>query len=170
MKQLRETYMEQEREYKKSIKALDDACLAKYAQIDKIRRQIEKLEKKRSDLQDTRPSQHEVIRDLAKKISEELGNIPFEVHDPFGLCAETSIHLMDTDGGRYSLYLRPYDGEAEWITYDTGKIRTDHICPPGSIGDLNGMNRLFKPIPDSFEEIMAIVKSSKYYPNGATSV
>ena len=164
MKQLRETYMEQEREYKKSIKALDDACLAKYAQIDKIRRQIEKLERKRSDLQDTRPSQHEVIRDLAKKISEELGNLPFEVFGPFGLCAQTSIYLKDTDGGKYVLRLRPYDGPEDWITYDTGKMRTDHFCPPGSIGDLNGINCLYEPLPDDFEKVMDLVRKSKFYP------
>lgn len=168
IKKLKDEYELSSKTYVQKRKDLLEKRDKKEASVERLQRQIERLENQIDKLE--RPSQHDVIRKLADLISEALGNLPYKISGPFGLCANTSIRLTDTDGGEYVLYLRPYDGKDEWITYDTGKMRTDHLCPPGSIGELNGMNRLFEPLPDDFEEVMKIVKASKYYPSGNCNV
>lgn len=114
-----------------------------------------------------------VLVPLAVAISSELGGLPYEFYGPFGLSCETSVYFFPTDGHditkdetyRLTVYPEHREGghgyvDGFYLAYDTGR-RLD-TYKPGSIGHLNNMNNVKEELPDSLEEIMALLKHSHY--------
>lgn len=129
------------------------------SRIERANKQLVKLEEKERKLH--RPSRYDVIEALAVKLSEHYG-LPYEIYGPFGLKCETSIYLRKdmsksiTAQKTISIRLRPFgDVENDWMTYDTGK-RTNEF-PKGSIGELNGYNSVYAPLPKDFNEILKLM-------------
>ena len=118
-----------------------------------------------------------VLVPLAVAIASELGGLPYEFYGPFGLSCETSVYFFPTDGHditkdeTYSLTVYPEYREGGYgyvngfyLAYDTGR-RLD-TYRPGSIGDLNNFNNVKEELPDSLEEIVALLKHSHYEGEG----
>lgn len=106
------------------------------------------------------PSLYEhIIEPLAKKLADHFG-LEYELYGPFGMECETSIYLSKDlnvsicDQKTISLTLRP-DWEKNWLTYNTGKKINRY--PKGSLGDMNGYNDVYAPLPMEFDEILKLV-------------
>jgi len=103
------------------------------------------------------------IRPLAADL-EELTGLKAEVSGPYGLRAECVIYL-NKDGGegnRKYLVLTPdfyhKDNHIEiQFFYDTGE--TDERYPANSLGDYNGFNNVSARLPDTLEEIAALLRT-----------
>lgn len=126
-------------------------------------RQLERLEKRKQKAPWTSWINGAVVP-LAKQL-EELTGLTHEIYGPFGLSFSTSIYLRKDmtkgicDQETRSITLRPgWDRQREFcITYETGEMESNY--PAGSLGDLNGMGKATKPLPDTVEEILALLVS-----------
>lgn len=133
------------------------------ARIERANKLLARLEEKENRLH--RPSRYDVIEALAKRLSEHY-SLPYEIYGPFGLECETSIYLRKdmsksiTEQKTISIHLRPFgDHENDWMTYDTGE-RVNRYAR-GSIGELNGYNSVYAPLPTDFNEILKLMKIDK---------
>lgn len=137
---------------------------------------IERLEKKKRKIGgwfDT------LIHPLAKVLTPLLGCENYEILGPFGLRAETSIWFKKKDStakycdysltvtlfnefDKNSIYKDRYcmsSTKTVELRYDTGE--RDGSYQRGSIGELNGFNKIESPLPESIEEIVNLIKSRK---------
>ena len=165
------------------ITELYDAYLAKEREERRINEriidrelQIARLEKKKSKLGGWHDN---LVIPLAEILTPLLECETYEILGPFGLRAETSIWFKKKDSTAkhcdYSLDLTVHN---EWDTnnqykgrycmsamksvhlrYDTYKRNNSY--PNGTIGELNGFNKIEAPLPESIEEIIKIIKSRK---------
>lgn len=133
------------------------------AQIERANKKLAKLDKKEEKLH--KPSRYTFIELLADKLSKHFG-LHYKLYGPFGIECETSIYLFKNpklsicEQDTLSITLRPFgDVEKDWLTYDTGE-RLDRY-PKGSIGDLNGMNAVYKPLPKEFNQIVELMSECK---------
>lgn len=92
------------------------------------------------------------IAALAVDLEEYIGK-PVEVSGPFGLRAEVMFKVGDT----YTIITPSFDKKDGGfkLYYDTGKQTEGY--PPQSLGAWNGFNNVQAPLPDTFEEISAII-------------
>ena len=133
--------------------------------IDKHRRSIERLEKKRDSLW-PKGWVDMIVIPLAAKLAEHF-NLEFEIYGPFGLRCATSIYLLSdpkkgiVDSETYSITLTPHDdGNGMTVCYyETGEQNA--MYPSGSLGDLNGFGKVEEPLPDTLEEILPLMRHSK---------
>lgn len=162
MREIIEKYQADVEEYKNKSVAIEEKKEQLLARIERTRKQLAKLEDAEYKLH--RPSRHDIICALAEKLSEHIG-LPYEIYGPFGLEAETSIYLRKDMSKRISeqktisIHLRPFgDRENDWIAYDTGE-KIDRY-QKGSIGELNGYNSVYAPLPKDFDEILKLMTIS----------
>ena len=119
-----------------------------------------------------------IYKPLAEAICQKMGIKYYEIYGPFGLDCETSIFFSNEskkpsksnkfglckpidicEADTYGLYDLVTKGENEMeIRYATGEETNEF--PKGSIGYLNGFNRVRKPLPDSLDEIIKILRFS----------
>ena len=131
----------------------------KKATVTRLRNQIEKLENHVYNY----PSWVEIVlKPLAWRLSQDL-HLPYEIYGPFGLSCETSIYFRADmkksicDQPVFHLTVYPNFGkDVFFLEYDTG-VRTGS-CQEGSIGALNGFNYVLAPLPDTYEEVLAMTK------------
>lgn len=156
MNELYDACAQDEKDCRQAVEALD-------AKIRKHTASIQRLEKKRDKIS-TRGWVQMIVIPLAEKLAEHFG-LKYEIYGPFGLRCETSIYLLaDLEKGivksdTWGLTLTPhYDGEDNRTIcyYETGEETPGY--EPGSIGWLNGFNRVEAPLPDSFEEIVKLMR------------
>lgn len=87
---------------------------------------------------------------LAIDLEEYTGEI-MEVGGPYGLRAEAII-----SSNSYILILTPdFNSGTLKLYYDTGEKTDKH--QPNTIGEINGFNNLQAPLPETLEEIVAIM-------------
>lgn len=133
----------------------------KKASVTRLRNQIDKLENKVYNY----PSWYEVIlKPLAFHLSQDL-HLPYEIYGPFGLSCETTIYFRADmqksicDQPVFSLTVYPNFGKTEFcLEYDTGE-RTNQYAE-GSIGALNGGNKRCAPLPETYSEVLELVRNS----------
>lgn len=132
------------------------------ARIERANKQLVRLAEKEDKLH--RPSRYDVVEALAKRLSEHY-ELPYEIYGPFGLECKTSIYLRKDmsksicDQKTISIHLRLFgDHENDWMTYDTGE-RINRYAR-GSIGELNGYNSVYAPLPIDFNEILKLMTTS----------
>lgn len=106
-----------------------------------------------------------VINPLAEELAKHF-NMHANVYGPFGLMGEMMIVLAKDktksicEQPTISLTLRvPEDLSDHVVLYDTGKRITRY--PKDSIGELNGMNKVFEPLPMDFDEIVKLCAKSE---------
>ena len=136
-------------------------------------RQIARLEKKKEKLGGWHAN---LVIPLAEILTPLLECDKYEILGPFGLRCETSIWFKKNGSTAkhcdYSLsvtvhhefennheYKKHYCSAAMktvYLQYDTYK-RNNNYCD-GSIGALNGYNKIEAPLPDSIDEIVKIIK------------
>lgn len=87
---------------------------------------------------------------LAVDLEEHTGK-PVEVSGPFGLRAEIVIKAGDI----CTIITPSFENGSFKLYYDTGE-RTGQY-QPNTLGDWNGFNNVQAPLPDTFEEIAAVI-------------
>ena len=165
------------------ITELYDAYLAKEREERRINEriidrelQIARLEKKKSKLGGWHAN---LVIPLAEILTPLFECESYEILGPFGLRAETSIWFKKKDStAKYCDYSLTLTVHNEWETdnhykgqycmntmksvhlrYDT--YERDNSYERGSIGELNGFNKIEAPLPESIDEIVKIIKSRK---------
>lgn len=150
------TYNERKHVYESTQKAIKD----------KIARLQKKLEKHAK----TYPYMvQEVLVPLAKEIKSRCGFKAYEFYGPFGIENEISIYFSNNgvDGDikiceveTWCLELRPHYGEhdLDGFTYWNGE--TVNRFAPGTIGELNGLNKVYVQLPNDIDEIIKSLRHS----------
>ena len=143
-------------DYEQKYADFEEKITACYRQMGEVEREVEKLQIARDMLK--KPSWYDTVNALAERLANSYG-LQYKIYGPFGLNCEVSIHLVsDVDismmkQDSYSLFLRP---NGNWLRYFTGE--TTNQYPSGSVGDLNGDNNIYAPLPVEFEEILKLVR------------
>ena len=103
-----------------------------------------------------------VIKPLAAALAEATG-LYWKVTGPCGICCRVHIDLCkDPDKpvlfqNRKEIILQPdFTDDALTIMYETGET-TDRFAKD-SVGALNGMNNVTKPLPNSVDEILKLMR------------
>ena len=165
------------------ITELYDAYLAKEREERRINEriidrelQIARLEKKKSKLGGWHAN---LVIPLAEILTPLLECETYEILGPFGLRAETSIWFKKKDStAKYCDYSLTLTIHNEWdkdnyykgqycmstmksvhLRYDTYERNNSYAH--GSIGELNGFNKIEAPLPESIDEIIELIKSRK---------
>lgn len=155
-----------------SIKQLSQEYVRKYklyanerskiiSRIEQRKKQIERLEKKLSNLEHSSWID-ELVEPIAKAMIRKMPDRYYDIFGPFGMCAETSIHfyksgiepnqLFDGDNCR-SITFRPKDLDVgELVLVD--HTQNSHQYAPDTLGEVNGMNSLELPMKESINELM----------------
>ncbi len=154
-------------------RAVAEKICDKERSIERLQRQIEKLEK--SQYEDNWMTT--LLHPLAAALTPLLECERYKIYGPFGLRASTSICFMkqgsDETGYILSLTMRtdynedalykdrycPATTKSVQLFYDTFK-RTKQY-PEGSIGELNGFNNIEAPLPDDLQDIVKILKQQE---------
>ena len=123
------------------------------AKIEKLEASIERLKKKANKIWDNCGWIDMIVRPLGKALCEYCGGDNYDVSGPFGLRCETYIKI-DKGTKRGWICVTPLLDPPQ-LFYDTGETRDD--CPSGSIGQLNGMNNVTAPLPDTIPEICELL-------------
>ncbi len=151
-------YIKKQREYYERKEALERT-------IEKRKKLLEKWEREEKSWVE------QILKPLADIIAEKLGakfgkELPlhYEIYGPFGLGCETTVYFFPTDGRdicddeTYSLTVFP-EGDMQrtfWLSYDTGK--REELYAPGTLGEVNGMNRIRERLPERLGEIMTLLR------------
>lgn len=162
METIKNKYVESYRLYQEERNALDEKIAKRHEDIARAERSIERLNKKKLELE--HPSWVEMlVKPIAEKFSEEFG-LSYDIYGPFGIRAYVTIYWMENkeisivEQPTKSLTLEPFDLEKGQLYYETGKKREGVCYHPNSIGAMNGMDREVLPLPDSFDEIKALIR------------
>ena len=123
-------------------------------------RQIERLKKKRDKVYYSFSWIDNVVKPLMHDLEKATG-LTGEIYGPFGLRAETSIYLRKdmsksiTETETLSIEL---EHMSDGTYYATGEETNNY--QPMSIGWLNGFHHVMAPLPDTLEEIIALLHKS----------
>lgn len=105
----------------------------------------------------------DVVRPLAKELAAKAGFPHGEAHGPCGLTSRAFITLWTSEPefAAKTLVVRPLFSEENGLSfvYETGETTSE--CPPGSLGEAHEMNLVTAPLPDSLEEILAVMKTPR---------
>ena len=137
-------------EGKKEIKRIDE-------RIEQREQQIKRLEKKRKKVYYSFSWRDDVVVRLMKDLEEKTG-LTGEIYGPYGLRAATSIYLREdmTKGICEQTTLSIELEEREDGTYyHTGKYSNQFAS--GTIGEINGMNHIMAPLPETIDEIVKVL-------------
>lgn len=137
------------------------------AKIAEREQQIERLKKRINKRRDDHYKKNypdwieTIVKPLMRDLEKET-ELHGEIFGPFGLCCKTAIYLREdmektiTEQDTIHITLEPpHKGK---LYYETGEIKGGY--PNGSIGELNGMNKVLEVLPDTIEEIVQIMHSS----------
>ncbi len=91
------------------------------------------------------------ITALAVDLHEATGET-VEISGPCGLRAEILLYV----GTRFIRITPSFPEGKLKLYYDTGEVTNKY--PPQSLGDWNGMNNVSEPLPDTLEEIIAVLR------------
>lgn len=168
------------------VKGLLDAYHAKTVSFDdkvnairkEVREHIEAAEALEEKAQETRKAaealesriklipmpdwKEDIIVPLANELAKRTGKQAM-LSGPCGLGGRTTICLVDDaettwyEQDRLELTLQPgFENGSLFFAYATGE--TVEKFKPGTIGDINGLSNITARLPDSVEEILALLK------------
>lgn len=134
--------------------------------LAKLEASVARAKKRLEKHQNSYPTWLEsIVEPIAKQLAE-LRDMQYELYGPFGLRSAVSIYLTpkDSDGNivkndTWSITITIRNIEGVWeARYDTGN--KDCYYPPNSIGAMNGFNKETALLPDTIEEINALLRFS----------
>ena len=135
--------------------------------IEKLEKKIEWHKKRYEKINVS--SVDTILIPLANEICKRKGFKHFDIYGPFGLSCETSVYFANKahekteevytdidicDIDTWSLTLTPSDSPSGY-SYWTGKETNTY--PKGSIGELNGMNQIYAPLPADIDQIIELL-------------
>lgn len=128
-------------------------------QIERLKKKLEKREKDYYE-KDFPNWIETIVKPLMQDLEYKTG-LHGEIYGPFGLCCKTSIYLREdmeksiTEQSTLHITIEPPMNDGK-IYYETGEVKEGYA--KDSIGALNGMNRVMAVLPDTIEEIVALLK------------
>lgn len=142
----------------KTLETIREEYLTKKAEIKKVedritqrKQQIKRLEKKEDRLVEANWWGDALIRPLLELVKVKFPQLRWDDERlvPMGLGCR--VHVFAYVGGQLACYLAlsPDNGDGR-LWYETGEIKEGY--PQGSIGAMNGFDRVQKPI-ETIEEI-----------------
>lgn len=143
--------------------AYEAARAANRAECERLNRLIERHKAMLEKTENNCPGWFNVCERLAATISGEL-DMDHKIYGPFGMNCRVSIYFFPTDGRditrneTYSISLQP-DFDANsclYMSYETGE--EIDIYREGTIGWLNGENKVTAPLPDDLPAIIALLR------------
>ncbi|MEB6549722.1 hypothetical protein MXL46_11550 [Heyndrickxia sporothermodurans] len=164
MQTVKNNYVESYRRFEEERDDLDKKIEKRYEDIARAERSIERLNKKKSEL-DYPNWVESLVKPIAEKFAEDFG-LSYNIYGPFGIRSYVTIYWMEdkevsiVEQPVKLLTLEPFDLEKEQLYYETGRKRENISYPLNSIGAMNGMDREILPLPDSFDEIRKLIRSS----------
>jgi len=125
-------------------------------QIGRLRRKLDKTR---------RPPWTDCVEAIAGELARRTG-LKHDIYGPFGITSQISIYLFEddqkgiTEQPTRSLTLMPRFGADDTLrlSYWTGECTSKYV--PNTIGEMNGCNKVMKPLPDAMEEIEALLISN----------
>lgn len=137
-----------------------------------IELKIEKLQKRLEKVKSKRPYVvQNVLIPLAKEIKSRCGFKAFEIYGPFGITGETSIYFSNNgkDGDIKICEVETWSLTLQWaydnhnylhhLEYWTGEKTNDY--PKGSIGEMNGLNNIYKELPMDIDAIIKLLRHTE---------
>lgn len=128
-------------------------------QIERLKKKMEKREK--AYYEKDFPNWIEtIVKPLMHDLEKHTG-LHGEIYGPFGICCKTSIYLRKdmkesiTEQSTLHITIEPPTNDRK-IYYETGEVNNRYA--KGSIGELNGMNKVKAQLPDTIEEIVALLR------------
>ena len=135
---------------------IEDRIGMRERQIKRLRKRLDKL---------SCPPWKDCVTAIAEELARRTG-LKYEICGPFGLNSQISIYLLaddskgTTEQPTRSLTLMPgFTDEELHLRYWTGESTKEYA--PNTIGELNGGNMVTAPLPDTMEEIEALLTSGE---------
>ena len=165
MKEVIKRYEETMVEFKAKRKVAEEKRNKKFDRMNELEAKLERARVAAQKADEAMYAIHcpslydNIVEPLAKRLAEHF-EMGYEIYGPFGMECETSIYLRKDmkesicDQKTISITLRP-DWEKLWLSYNTGEKISRY--PKGSVGDMNGYNDVYAPLPVEFEEILKLV-------------
>lgn len=152
---IKEKYLRESAEYARQTDELE-------TEIEKLEEEIEKLKKAKNNLKFPYWIE-KLIKPLVKEIVEKESSFKsFDIRGPFGLRSYVFIVFSENeevsehyDENEYYLSIVPKDLDTGKLNYETGE--TINKFSNGSLGEINGMNNVTKPLPENIEEIIELI-------------
>jgi len=142
-------------------------------QIESAESKITRLQAKIKKLESKWPYViQNVLVPLANEIKSRTGLKYFEIYGPFGVEGETTIYFSNhgRDGDIKICEVETYhitieysyneNNELDHLVYWTGE--TTNRFPKGTIGELNGLNNVYAPLPTDIDEIIKLLRHSNH--------
>lgn len=164
------TYEDILKQREETINALHKEDIA----IEKLEAKIEWHKKRRNKI--NVGSIDTILIPLATEICKRKGFKHFDIYGPFGLTWETSVYFSNVaheetnnlytridicNVDTWGLQLKPSNdqsGYKYWTGATTNKYAKD------TIGDLNGMNNVYAPLPADIDKVIELLKFSEGRP------
>jgi hypothetical protein len=142
--------------------------------IELRKQQVARLEKKRQRAYDDPDIKwvDALVRPLAADLAGIIGAAEYEVIGPQGLGSRVTLIFYDSpvpvdEYGRKKwmeveeprTFLTILPDDLPNLCYETGERTVEYL--PGTIGEMNGMNNVTAPLPDSIDEVAEIIRSRR---------
>jgi len=105
-----------------------------------------------------------IIGGFAKEICDRF-NLHYDIYGPFGIGSRTSIYFCKKEKFNIcedrviKITILPKDLNNGVLHYETGE-KTNEFAK-GTIGELNGGNNVTKPLPDTIDEIVMLLRGDQ---------
>lgn len=146
--------------------------------VEKLERKLEWHKKRENKLWGKSSSFENILIPLCKEICQRKGFKYFDIYGPFGMCCETSLYFSNEGKEKnwrdsrmndidickvdtWSIQLTYNDNTESGYQYWTGEVTNKY--PKGSIGELNGENNVYAPLPADVDEIIKLLRFSKKF-------
>lgn len=166
LKENEKAYLEARDECEEKRDKIQERINAKREKINRLENQIDKLTSKYWKTEVPSWIDYLVVP-LAEKLAEHF-ECEYEILGPFGLGARTSIWLKPTADSDIediisSITLIPLlrsEGQP-LLEYETGESKESNVFPKGSIGEMNGFNKVVEPLPQDLNAVIKIMEKRK---------
>ncbi|MCM1297620.1 MAG: hypothetical protein NC311_18940 [Muribaculaceae bacterium] len=164
MKEIYEAYRAKEAEAQAQTDAIDAKINAKRQKLERLEKSIEKLREQRERIPSV--SWYDgIVVPLAERLAAATG-LEYVIYGPFGMDCETSIYLVKdkkvsiTKQPTKGLTLRPRfrEDDSPYLAYWAGDETQNYA--KGTFGDLMGLNLVFVPLPEAFDEVLQLLRTT----------
>lgn len=139
--------------------------------IEALQKKIAWHERKQRRLEESGSFWATVIYPLCEEICRRKNFKYYEIYGPFGMDAQFSLYFSNDGGVALGETTIPITKVPTWsitlawekesesrLRYWTGERKDGY--EKGSIGELNGFDKIFKPLPANIDEIIELLKFS----------
>lgn len=158
-----EKYVKAHKESKEKKEKINDEIYSIEKSIKKKEEKIVKLKEEINEICQAEPRWVEaIIIPLRDAISEKTGLYTKEPYGPFGLRSSISIYFSEKENfdivedDVIGITILPRDLTEGKLNYETGE--TEDLYQKGTLGYINGMNHVEKPLPQDLDEIIKLLR------------